>query len=331
MKLCILHLGSEKTGTSSIQKYLSQHRPALLSEGIWYPKAFTNPSGHVHLRLSDAAVDGTLDRNAPVAAEFRDELQARSKDAKACLFSSEFFHSELREKAHVARLHMFLKGFFDEVKLFYYARRQDQMLASMHSTAVQGGWSTNRSALSVYPTKGHYYFDHNAVCELWAGEFGRETLTARVFERDKLKGGDIVADFRAAIGLGADEDAAQFSSNESLSFETMCVLLALNDSRHKDNKELRKRLIATGRQRQGKRIPMLTRDEARAFMARFEQSNREFFARYVGPALATGFAPGFDSFPDFVPDPPPAEELLAFVFSKKAMKGSLPNGPKSEL
>ena len=331
MKLCILHLGSEKTGTSSIQKYFSQHRADVLREGVWYPKAFTNSNGHVHIRLSDAAVQGTLDKNAPVAAEFREEIEARSRDAKACLFSSEFFHSELRENAQVARLHKFLRGFFDEIRLIYYARRQDQMLASMHSTAVQGGWTTNRAALSVYATKGHYYFDHNAVCDLWAGEFGREALTCRVFERDKLSGGDIVDDLRAAIGLPRDEKESRLSSNESLSFETICVLLALNGSRHKDNKELRKRLIATGRQRGGKRVPMLTKDEAKAFLAKFDEANRAFFARYVDPRLATGFAPGFESFPDAMPDPPPAEELLSFVFSKKAMKRSLPNIPTNEL
>ena len=37
MTLCILHLGSEKTGTSSIQKYFSLHRQALLREPTYWP------------------------------------------------------------------------------------------------------------------------------------------------------------------------------------------------------------------------------------------------------------------------------------------------------
>ena len=139
MTLCILHLGAEKTGTSSIQKYLGVHREALLGEGLWYPESFTNPSGHVHLKLSGAAVDGSLDPSNPQGVAFRAELdRALKRGAKTVVFSSEFFHSELRDKGAVERLKAFLSAYFDRFKLVYYARRQDQMLASMHSTAIQG-------------------------------------------------------------------------------------------------------------------------------------------------------------------------------------------------
>lgn len=318
MTLCILHLGSEKTGTSSIQKYFGLHRQALINEGVWYPKAFTNPAGHVHLRLSDAAADGTLARHGPVSAEFREEYEAmRGQGFKTAVFSSEFFHSQLRDRAALERLHAFLSGFFDRIGLVYYARRQDQMLASMHSTAVQGAWTTNRNALSVYDTKGHYYFDHKAVCDLWAGEFGRESLNCRVYERDKLVNGDIVDDFSTAIGLELDDARAAVASNESLSFETMCVLLLLNGSRHKDNKELRRKLIATGKKRNGARIPMLTRGQATEFLSKFSDSNRAFFSRYIDPALATDFSADFVAFPQTMPPPPGAGDIMDFVFAGK--------------
>jgi hypothetical protein len=317
MTLCILHLGSEKTGTSSIQKYFGQHRPALLREGFWYPRAFTNPAGHVHIRLSTAAADGTLAKNAPMAGEFREEWeQVRAKPLKAAVFSSEFFHSELRDAASIARLRDFLSSTFDRFRLVYYARRQDQMLASMHSTAVQGGWTTNPDARSVYETKGHYYFDHHAVCTLWASAFGRENLAVRVYERDKLLNGDIIDDFCRLIDLPLDAGRAKVASNESLSFETMWALILLNGSRHKDNKELRKKLIATGRRRGGKRIPMLTKAEARIFLDKFAAGNRAFFAEFVDPALAKDFTGAFDSFPDAVPSRPDAAALLDFVFAK---------------
>jgi hypothetical protein len=318
MTLCILHLGAEKTGTSSIQKYFGVHREALLREGTWYPESFTNPPGHVHLKLSTAAVEGSLDPSSPQGAAFRAELDgARGRGAKTVVFSSEFFHSELRDKGAVERLKTFLSAFFDRFKLVYYARRQDEMLASMHSTAIRGGWTTDRQALSVYESKGHYYFDHTAVCDLWAGAFGRENLVCRVFERGKLMNGDIVDDFLSAIGVEPDPQRAKVSANESLSFETMNVLLLLNASRHKDNRELRRKLIATGKKRDGERIPMLTRDEARQFLTPFEASNRRFFSRYVDASLAGGFTAGFDGFPQTVPEPPPPRRLLDFVFGRK--------------
>jgi hypothetical protein len=182
MTLCILHLGSEKTGTSSIQKYLGTRRVALLRKGFWYPRSFANPAAHVHLKLSRAAIDGSLGDDAPEVIGFRKEYEkAMAAGATATVFSSEFFHSEMRDPAALLRLRVFLEKFFDRFQLVYYARRQDQMLASMHSTAVKGGWTTNPHALSVYESKGHYYFDHLAVCDLWSREFGRDNLISRVY------------------------------------------------------------------------------------------------------------------------------------------------------
>ena len=314
MKLCILHLGSEKTGTSSIQKYFGAHRAALLKEGFWYPRAFTNPGGHVHLKLSAAALSGGLNDGAPDVTEFRNEHAcARKSGAEVAVFSSEFFHSEMRDQEAVGRLRTFLECFFDRFLLVYYARRQDQMLVSMHSTAVKGAWTADANALSVYEFKGHYYFDHFAVCNLWSGSFGRENLICRVYERDKLTNGDIVDDFSSVVGLSIDSGRSQIASNESLSFETISALLLLNGSRHRDNKELRRKLIAKGNKRDGKRLPMLTKAEARSFLGKFDESNRNFFSQYVDPAAAHGFSNDFSGFPEAVPKMT-AESLLEFIF-----------------
>ena len=317
MTLCILHLGSEKTGTSSIQKYFGAHRDALLNEGLLYPRSFTNPGGHVHLNLSTAALEGNLEEGAPAVVEFRKELRRALKaGAKTVLFSSEFFHSELRDAQSIQRLKAFLKQFFDRFLLIYYARRQDQMLASMHSTAVKGAWTSDPNALSVYSSKGHYYFDHFAVCNLWSEQFGRENLICRIYERERLLNGDIIDDFSAAVGLGVDSDRSRIASNESLSFETMSALLLLNGSRHKDNKEFRRKLIAMGAKRNGKRVPMLTKADARQFLSRFEESNAKFFARFIDSSVATGFSMDMKGFPDTIPKMS-AESLLEFMFGKR--------------
>lgn len=317
MTLCILHIGSEKTGTSSIQKYFGDHREALLKEGFWYPRSFANTGGNVHLKLSGAALSGTLTNDPAATGEFRSEYEKAIKAGiRTTVFSSEFFHSQMRDPAAVARLREFLAPFFDRFLVVYYARRQDHLLASMHSTAVRGAWTTNRAALPVYDSKGHHYFDHLAVCDLWSGLFGLENMACRVYERDRLVNGDIVDDFSAVIGLGIDEDRERVSSNESLSLETMSALLLLNGSRHKDNEDLRRKLIASGKKRDGRRVPMLTKAEARTFMARFDESNRAFFRKYIDPALATGFSGDFASFPETVPELS-AQEILDFIFARK--------------
>jgi hypothetical protein len=306
MTLCILHLGSEKTGTSSLQKFLGTGREALLAQGFWYPKSFTNPGGHVHLRLSSAALRDALSDSEPDVAAFRDEYARVMKERRpsAAIFSSEFFHSEMRSAESVARLKRFLEGYFNRFQLVYYARRQDLMLASMHSTAVRGGWTADENALSIYESKGRYYFDHLAVCDLWAGQFGRDNLVCRIYERDKLVKGDIVDDFAAVVGLKVDSNRPRVSSNESLSFETLAALLLLNRSVRKDDAVLRRRLIMKGNRRAGARIPMLTKEDARRFLESFAETNRKFFMSYIDKSLAEGFTCDFSGFPDALPKIP---------------------------
>ncbi len=316
MTLCILHLGSEKTGTSSIQKFFGARRDEILADGFWYPRSFAHPAANVHLRLSRAAIDATLMDGSPAVAEFQEEYRVASEAGfKAAIFSSEFFHSEMRDAESVARLREFLSRYFDRFKLVYYARRQDQMLASMHSTAVKGAWTSNPDAMSVYESKGRYYFDHLAVCDLWSGQFGRDNLVCRVYEREKLLKGDVVDDFSAVVGIPLEKYRARASTNESLTLETMWALLLLNASPHKDNKELRRKLIAMGNKRNGKRVPMLTKAQAEEFLGRFEESNRRFFQRYVDPRLGSEFSVNFAAFPEEIPRLT-SKEIMEFIFAK---------------
>jgi len=141
-------------------------------------------------------------------------------------------------------------------------------------------------------------------------------LVCRIYERDKLKNGDIIDDFSKAIGLGLDTDRVRVSSNESLTFETMSALLLINASKHKDNKEFRRRVIAMGNKRKGKRIPMLTKAEAQRFFDQFDGANRQFFETYIDPSLADRFSTQFDSFLEAIPAISDSG-LLDFIFSRK--------------
>ncbi|MEI9932413.1 MAG: hypothetical protein WDM89_18215 [Rhizomicrobium sp.] len=289
-------------------------RDKILKKGIWYPQAFSHPTGHVHLRLSRAAIEGNLDKTTADVVAFRREYDiAKSAGFHTAIFSSEFFHSEMREEQSLISLREFLSQYFDEFQLVYYARRQDRMLASMHSTAVKGAWTTNPDALSVYESKGRYYFDHLAVCDLWSKVFDRRSLVCRVYERDKLISANVVDDFCTLAGVDLAGEASRPSSNESLSLETMWALLLVNGSKHKDNTELRRKLIAMGKKRNGRKIPMLTRADAERFYARFANENRRFFANYVDPNVAVDFSGEFQDFPNKLPHMT-AEEIQAFIF-----------------
>ena len=318
MQTCFLHIGSEKTGTTSIQRYCAQNRDSLLADGFWYPNAGAWEGANVHKRLSDAALVGDIPEESDLSIEFRDEYKAAAASgATRAIISSEFFHSRFRNEAAISRLKVFLARWFRTVRVVYYARRQDRLAASMHSTGIRGGHSTERSALSVFEKKRQYYFDHLAVCDLWAHVFGSENLICRIYERAKLENGDVIDDFESVVGLKHNSGRVREHANESLSLICMSVLLRLNASRHRKNDSLRRKLVATDRERPSIKIPLLTRTQAREFLSQFEDNNRKFFSRYVDSTLATEFEPGFADFPDDVPEPS-HKEMLDFIFAPAA-------------
>jgi hypothetical protein len=312
---CVVHIGSEKTGTTSIQNYFGKNRDALLQEGFWYPRCLAYEDGNVHRRFSDYARAGD---ETGVEGAFREELaSAAGAGAHTAVISSEFLHSTVRKSSGVERARTFLAAHFENIRIVYYARRQDRLIVSMHSTSVRGGFTSDPSALSVYERKGHHYFDHLEVCDLWAAGFGRENLVCRIYERDRLANQDVIDDFSTVIGLPIDTNRKHVSANASLSHLAMRALILVNGSRHKDNEEMRRRLVAAGRKRDAQRVPMLTRSEAREFLQRFRESNALFFERYVEKSLASRFSEDFDEFPETIPQVS-AEELLGFIFGPHA-------------
>lgn len=49
MSKVVLHIGTEKTGTTSIQHFMSQNRQALLAKGIVYPNLGSRKDAHFDL------------------------------------------------------------------------------------------------------------------------------------------------------------------------------------------------------------------------------------------------------------------------------------------
>ena len=314
--LCVLHIGGEKTGTTSLQKFFGANSDALLRLGFCYPQAFAHPPEYVHRGLSDALASGVIDTDSDLAAPFKSEMDAAAElGVSAVVLSSEFFHSQINQPELVQRTHRYLSQFFDRFRIVFYARRQDHTLASMHSTAVRGGWSSDRNAMSVYKGKGHYYFDQLAICDNWAGVFGKDALTCRIFERDRLVGEDIIEDFATLIGLNLSPEMKRYRSNELLSIMALDALCLMRKSRHRNNKEFRQKLLNTDRQYKGARIPFLTSGDAARFVAKFEDSNRAFFEKYVDPDYAPCFSDGFDRFPVSIPPVSPGD-IIEFIFSK---------------
>jgi hypothetical protein len=229
----VLHIGVEKTGTSSIQAHLHRHARKLQVHGVLYPArlGFRN---QVHLVTALTPFDASEDlrswagiRGEAEHAAFRDRVLASlgaqvARSRPSCLLlSTEHFSSRCGE-ASVERLRGFLSDLADEVRVVVYLRRQDDAIASLYSTYLkaQGGQDFD------YLVDAAWWLDYDRLLSVWAGVFGREAMAVRLFPP---RAGTLLEDFAAAAGLPAlPSGAADERVNPSLDQRNLLLLERIN-------------------------------------------------------------------------------------------------------
>ncbi len=317
MRSLILHIGLSKTGSSSIQRVLAEQRPALRAQGVYLP---SSPGHANHALLAAALVDdpkilwgyhpGTWEGMAPAAriARFRDEFAAEMAslpdDVTRAIITAEQLGGVLRSDAELARLAELLGRHFDPITVVVYLRRQDQHAASAYTEWLRGGVLRPPALPAGGPAQLPEYH-YGALLDRWARAFGDAAIRPRIFARDKLLDGDVIADFLAVAGITlevAAEDGKR-QSNPSISAAAQALLLAAG--RHmearaggtiwRDSPAWRHLATSVTNAMPG-RGWRPTQAEARAFMARFEATNAHACARFF-PGQATLFDSRFDDLP----------------------------------
>jgi hypothetical protein len=215
----------EKTGSTSVQATLSKNRQKLLSRSILYPQAM-GEKNHVkaYAFASESGVDelkSPLGLDSPAAiARFRTQLAAqlaqevRATRPKTLCISNEHCSSRLLARPEIERLGTLLSGLCDTVKVVVYLRRQGDALRSAYSTYVKTG-GTAHFALPG-PAEITQKYDYEAIIARWAAVFGEEAMDVRLFDREILKDGDVVADFVAKLGIDPQEFILEKEMNRSL-------------------------------------------------------------------------------------------------------------------
>jgi len=212
----ILHIGFEKTGTSSIQQFCQDNRDALLRQGVYYPKSPSDSRGnHVKLAayfqendwigflLKDMGIH-TPEQLRDFRREFHSQLtlELRRVPGKTVLFSNE--HTSMTyDEEEIGRLAALLREFTNDIRIVVYLRRQMDRYVALHATrVVRGEPGLN---LNLPPNCTHWTgLDYPAQMDRWARIFGRRNIIVRPFERAQLAGGDVVRDFLDVLGLKGD-------------------------------------------------------------------------------------------------------------------------------
>lgn len=237
IRRCILQIGTEKTGTTSLQSFLARNRERLQARGIHYPRfpGHFNHTGLAAYAMDDPRRDPLRDalgvHSEVDVAEFRHRIEGQAdaelSGSRMTIFCNEHCHSRLTTQAEVQRLSNLLRPYFDRIDISVYLRRQDQVAVSLRSTQLKSG-AIDPTVLPL-TNADDPYFNYDRSLALWEKVFGQQHLSVRIYDRCELVAGDVVADFLAAWGLGTPKEYLAIENfNESINAPAQDFLRRLN-------------------------------------------------------------------------------------------------------
>jgi hypothetical protein len=215
----VLHLGMGKTGTSSIQFFLRDHRDALAALGTLYPET---PGGGRHQKLGlsvktrqelDRSIEWTrVEHGDPgrFRRRFRKRLLTEIEDSglSRVLLSDEVLFGS--SPAALRRLGSWTSGLSRSRRVVVYLRRQDDHMVSRYQEEVKLGEVRRLDAWSRQRMRRLYDY-HDRLCKIQQ-LLAPTSLVVRRFERDRFPGGSVLQDFLEAAGL--DTSLADLSQGE---------------------------------------------------------------------------------------------------------------------
>lgn len=232
----ILHIGTAKTGTTSIQHFLRANSNLLLEQGFDYPadrdKAYV--WGNAHFPIAAALSHPTKVklprlRNSLKMLTALDELRRDiDKATKKVILSCEHLSFGLTSKDELQRLASLFDG--HNVRVLVYLRNQaDYSLSSYATSVLHGNQSGFEQPIEYENQDCEYYLP---MLRLWADVFGRKTITVRPYETNIGTNSNIVDDFCQAIGIEASGFFYPPRDNVSLGLNQISILRLFNSTRH---------------------------------------------------------------------------------------------------
>ncbi len=240
----IVHIGTEKTGTTSIQRYLYQNRGKLKGAGFH----FLQSAGK---RNNQALPAYCLDENRPddyfrnqgiqtlkqrqefkrlFIKAFDSEIRGLPQHVTTVIMSSEHFHSRIRTEAELDNLSEVLTPYFDEIKIVCYLREQATTCKSYYSTYLKAGGTDSFSEFLGRCRPENVYFNYHEMLANWERGFGFESLDVSLFLQERFLNGDLLDDFTAKIdaALVGELDKPRAVENESLTPFGQALARAVN-------------------------------------------------------------------------------------------------------
>lgn len=307
-----LHIGSHRTATTSIQRFMLRNFDEAITLGCLLP--FRKPR---HFEMINAIFAG--DRPvAKAAAQLHERADSKAPEHEITrlVVSDE----DISMRPDISLLGQFREHF--DVKVIYALRRQDLWLESWYFQNIKWQWNPSLSHVTfdefLARREEFHWIHYDRYVRHLEEVFGRENVILNVFEKEQMPDGPVAA-FCRATGLDALLDtraAPHVNSSMSAAMVEFARHLPMDEFAPPQRDILRRALEEVDRTvlgHTGKQSERLMPPDLRqAILAEYEEGNRALARRYFDrEALFLEPLPGADAQLAQLAIPPNSADLMA--------------------
>ena len=202
--MIFLHIGLNKSGSSSIQSFCNEHRSTLREHGLDYPSVGIHDAAHYG--VSKRLIGRPDAQQVPDADGLEKSVRSSLAAGRKVLLSSEYFF--LASDSEVARIREFLGEFGVACRIVVYLRRHDRWISSLFNQALKtvprhSPWQSDIRDYALH-LLGNRDIEMRfpVILDRWAKHFGDQAMVVRPFEAARFLHGDLVWDCLAQLEAG---------------------------------------------------------------------------------------------------------------------------------
>jgi len=299
----VIHIGTQKTGTTTIQRFLVENREELKKQNVFYSlggykdqsrglyRAVIMPGGPYLSFFGQLFERGFIPSNQDEYwQKYRREIRRNCRKNDTVVFSYEVL--SYCSKKEVERLKGLMDSLFDDVTVVLYLRRQPEFLISYFNTwqALASRWHV---ANYLDMSEENSILAYHKKVESWT-IFGKDKIKVRIFDKAEFQDNDLLSDFAHTVGfdikgLKLTKDMKIGLSSAEVKFllllgnhispqeidEEFCSLIArlrilLEDKGNKENRKI------------DNKAHYLNRDEAQRVLNQYGEGNDWIAREYLG-------------------------------------------------
>lgn len=232
----ILHVGTEKTGSTSIQSLFHASYETLLKAGVLFPRSLGTPC-HIHLTacalekepqhpirclLGIQSQSDFADFVRKTKLSLKEEIEKNSPTT--LVISDEHINVHLSNIKSLCAFKNLCEEFGEIKAVVIYLRQQDEFRLSLFSEAVKSGNLSHFNLLNPLPVFDSipYRFNYLAILNNLGNIFGKDFIIPRIYDRSSFPEGNVCADFLNISGIHLSAGAS-INSNTNQSIDATII------------------------------------------------------------------------------------------------------------